>query len=181
MKRDDPNFNPQYMNRSLRKIIKRLRHLEEGMDRLQVQIGGQYICKISNRTSYRKQEKYMEKTFLEGKQPLREVTATLAEGLYVVDKDQKIILINPTALTMLGWQEKEVLGQKSHDMFHHSHTNGSPYPAITCPLCDVLNYQRVVTHQEEWFWRKDGSCFPVSMIASPILRQGKVAGAVDYV
>ncbi|MBF0271720.1 MAG: PAS domain S-box protein [Magnetococcales bacterium] len=109
---------------------------------------------------------------------LREITATLGEGLYVVDWAGVITFINPTALTILGWSEAEVLGKSSHTLFHHTRANGSPYPPADCFLREVLHQGRVVTSEEELLWHQDGHSFPVAMIASPIHRAGEVRGAV---
>ncbi|MBF0461351.1 MAG: response regulator [Magnetococcales bacterium] len=109
---------------------------------------------------------------------LREITATLAEGLYVLDREGVITLINPTALTILGWREAEVLGHSSHALFHHTRPDGSPYPAEACLLREVLNHGQVITADEEWFWRRDGSRLPVAIIAAPIRRAGEICGVV---
>ncbi|MBF0123714.1 MAG: PAS domain S-box protein [Magnetococcales bacterium] len=109
---------------------------------------------------------------------LREIAATLAEGLYVIDRQGRITFTNPTALTLLGWQEEEMMGQAAHALFHHSYSDGSPYPPSACSIYEVLNRSSVMTSQDEWFWRRDGSCFPVSVTASPIFKSGVVNGVV---
>ena len=124
------------------------------------------------------ERKQAEKAVRESELRLQEITATLAEGLYVLDLEGRITFINPTALTMLGWREEGVLGQNSHALFHHSHVNGSSYPSSACPLCDVLSRGCVVNMDDEWLWHRDGYRFPVDMIASPIFRGGEVHGAV---
>ncbi|MBF0339726.1 MAG: PocR ligand-binding domain-containing protein [Magnetococcales bacterium] len=119
-----------------------------------------------------------EAALRENEQRLREIAATLAEGLYVVGRDWRIFFINPTALEILGWREEEVLGQPSHALFHHSYLDGSVYPAEDCLLRDVLNEGQVISTDQEWLWRRNGESFPVALIASPILRDGEVRGAV---
>ncbi|MBF0462637.1 MAG: DUF4118 domain-containing protein [Magnetococcales bacterium] len=114
----------------------------------------------------------------ESEQQLQEITATLAEGLYVVDREGRITFINPAALAMLGWSEEELLGQVSYTLFHHTMVDGVPYLLADCPLCDVLNQSTVSLQVEEWLWRRDGTRFPVSMVAAPILRKGELRGAV---
>ncbi|MEO5352910.1 MAG: PAS domain S-box protein [Magnetococcus sp. XQGC-1] len=122
--------------------------------------------------------KQAEARLQESEQQLREITATLAEGLYVIDAHGRITFANPTTAALLGWREEELLGQNAHALFHHSHRDGSPYPPSACPLSGTLQHGRVVESEEEWLWRRDGSCFPVSLTGSPILRAGKVRGSV---
>ncbi|MEO5344805.1 MAG: PAS domain S-box protein [Magnetococcus sp. YQC-9] len=119
-----------------------------------------------------------EAALAENEQRLSEITATLAEGLYMVGRDWRISFINPTALRILGWRTEEVLGKPSHLLFHHSYPDGSMFLASDCFMCDVLNKGQVVNTDTDWLWRKDGSCFPVALIASPIVRDGEICGAV---
>ncbi|MEO5339049.1 MAG: PAS domain S-box protein [Magnetococcus sp. MYC-9] len=114
----------------------------------------------------------------ESEQRLQEITATLAEGLYVMDVQGRVTFVNPATTALLGWRAEELLGNNGHALFHHSHEDGSPYPLADCPMYAVLQQARVVTMEEEWLWRSDGSGFPVSMIGSPILRSGEVRGVV---
>ncbi|MBF0140628.1 MAG: PAS domain S-box protein [Magnetococcales bacterium] len=124
------------------------------------------------------EQKRHEDTLRESEHRMHEISATLAEGLCVINQKGQITLINPTALTMLGWQIDEVLGHSFHDLFHHSHMDGSPYPFVECPIWSVLSNGDVVTMEEEWLWHRDGVCIPMALIASPILRSGDVRGAV---
>jgi diguanylate cyclase (GGDEF)-like protein/PAS domain S-box-containing protein len=101
----------------------------------------------------------------------------LGEGVYGVDFRGRCIFINPAALKMLGFTEGEVAGNDQHALFHHHHHDGSPFPSNDCPV-----YLSLVDGQtrsgEEWFWRKDGSGFPVAITVSPNLVNGGNRGAV---
>ncbi|MBF0135152.1 MAG: PAS domain S-box protein [Magnetococcales bacterium] len=123
------------------------------------------------------EQNLVDESIRENEQRLREITSTLAEGLYVIDLSGRVTFINPTALTLLGWQEKDVLGQISHTLFHHSKADGTPILPAECMLQSVLSKKIVATSDGEWLWRQDGSGFPASLIASPIVN-GKVKGAV---
>ncbi|MBF0272396.1 MAG: PAS domain S-box protein [Magnetococcales bacterium] len=109
---------------------------------------------------------------------LREITATLAEGLYVIDRKGRITFINPAALAMLHWNLNEVLGRDSHGLFHHSLPDGSPYPVTECHTRHVATQGIGPLDEETFFWRKDGSGFPVTLTASPLFRNGHPGGAV---
>ncbi len=63
-------------------------------------------------------------------------------------------------------------------MVHHSHADGSHYPREECPIYQALRDGQVHHREDEVFWRKDGSSFPVSYTSTPILREGKPIGAV---
>jgi diguanylate cyclase (GGDEF)-like protein/PAS domain S-box-containing protein len=101
----------------------------------------------------------------------------LGEGVYGVDYRGRCVFMNPAALLMLGFTEKEVIGEDQHALFHHHHPDGTVYPGHDCPV-----YRSLVDGEtrsgEEWFWRKDGTGFPVAITVSPNLMDGGSKGTV---
>lgn len=126
------------------------------------------------------ERKRVEAALVENEARLRELTSTVGEGIYVVDGQQLITFVNPAAVRMLGWNEQELLGRNMHSIFNcPGHVDAADMAAMPCCLAELVRQsQRVVRSQEESFLRKDGVPFPVSVIASPILREGRYAGAV---
>lgn len=100
------------------------------------------------------------------------------EGIFGVDMDGRITFINPAGTEMLGWSAEELVGQRGHDLLHHSHPDGSPYPLDDCPIYRA--FRDGVTRQldDEVFWRRDGSSFPVDYTSTPIRDDGRLVGAV---
>jgi two-component system sensor histidine kinase/response regulator len=107
----------------------------------------------------------------------RGVLAALGEGVFGVDREGRCTFVNPAAVSMVGLPESEVLGQDTHTLFHHSDCNGQPYPRAECPVHQTTQDGRI-RHVEDWFTRKDGSCFPVELIVTPLEDNGELAGAV---
>jgi hypothetical protein len=120
--------------------------------------------------------KRVEAALAENEARLRELTSTVGEGIYVVDEQQVITFVNPAAVKMLGWSERKLIGQDVHRIFNcPGHTDS----AEPCCLAELIRQsQRTLRSQGDTFLRKDGMPFPVSVIASPILREGRYAGAV---
>ena len=52
----------------------------------------------------------------------------LGFGLYRLDAEGRCTYANPAALQMLGYAADEVLGRNMHELIHHSHPDGSPFP-----------------------------------------------------
>jgi len=100
------------------------------------------------------------------------------EGVYGVDLEGRVTFVNPAAAQMVGWGQDEMLGRMQHTLIHHTRSNGTPYPMDECPVYAV--FRDGVTRQvtDEVFWRKDGSCFPVEYISTPIREAGALVGAV---
>ena len=124
--------------------------------------------------------KRVEAALAENEARLRELTSTVGEGIYVVDERQVITFVNPAAVKMLGWSEQELIGHDVHRIFNcPGHGDSEGEDVDPCCLADLIRRsQRTVRSQGETFLRKAGMPFPVSVIASPIMREGRYAGAV---
>jgi PAS domain S-box-containing protein len=79
---------------------------------------------------------------------------------------------------MLGWEVDALLGQPMHTLLHHTKPDGSPFPRKECPIYAAFMDGAVHHVEDEVFWRKDGSSFPVEYTSTPIVENGKLAGAV---
>lgn len=101
----------------------------------------------------------------------------LGEGVYGLDNRGLCSFINPAALAMLGFTEDEILGKDTHALIHHAFADGSYFPANECPvfLTQQDGQQR---RMEDWFWRKDGSGFPVILTATALICDGEIQGSI---
>ena len=100
------------------------------------------------------------------------------EGIYGLDTNGKATFGNAATMEILGWKPEEVIGKKSHDIHHHSHPDGSPYPHTECPIYAALQDGEVHRVDDEVFWHVDGSPVPVEYTSTPIRQEGKIQGAV---
>lgn len=100
------------------------------------------------------------------------------EGIYGLDSEGKATFGNAATMEILGWKPEEVIGKKSHDIHHHSHPDGSPYPRAECPIYAALQDGEVHRVDDEVFWHVDGSPVPVEYTSTPIRQDGKIQGAV---
>lgn len=100
------------------------------------------------------------------------------EGILGLDLEGNHIFVNPAAARMFGYESDELVGRRSHDIWHHTRTDGSPYPVEECPIYAAWKDAAVHQVRDEVFWRKDGTSFPVEYTSTPIFENGKLAGAV---
>ncbi len=101
-----------------------------------------------------------------------------AEGILGLDPEGKHAFVNPVAGKMLGYEVDELLGCLSHSLWHHTKSDGSPYPKEECLIYAAYQDGTVHSSSAEVFWRKDGTSFPVEYTSTPIYEAGKLAGAV---
>lgn len=111
----------------------------------------------------------------EGK--LRDITSSLGEGIYMLDRDWRLSFMNPEAERLLGWSEAELLGKDAHLLLHR-HPDGSKMAHEDCPIRRANFAGETYRSSDEAFVRRDGSKFFVSLVSAPILKNGVVAGSV---
>ena len=80
--------------------------------------------------------------------------------------------------TLLGYEPQAVLGKNMHSLSHHTREDGSPYPEEDCPIYKVLRTGQGGRVDDEYFYRTDGSRFPVEYTSYPIVKDGELTGAV---
>ncbi|HEX6911036.1 MAG TPA: GAF domain-containing protein, partial [Longimicrobium sp.] len=100
------------------------------------------------------------------------------DGVYTIDTHGRITFANRAASEQLGYAPGEMIGRRAHDLFHHSHPDGTPFPAGECAIARAARDGEPVRMQGEVLWRKDGTSFPVAYASSPVHRDGGVVGAV---
>lgn len=101
------------------------------------------------------------------------------EAFYATDRDGVTTLCNAAFLRLTGIErEEEAVGRKLHDVIHHSHPDGSNYFKADCPIYQCATYGKAAHVTDEFFYRIDGTPFPVEYRASPILQGGQPNGAI---
>ncbi len=112
-----------------------------------------------------------------GENVVAAVLQVTAQPIWVVDSDGLIRFANPAAVSALGYDDAgELLGRHSHETIHYRRPDGSAYPASECPMLLPRTTGETVTSELDWFFRRDGSMFPVSFVSVPIdLPEGRGA------
>lgn len=106
------------------------------------------------------------------------ILESTGEGLYGVDSAGLCALINRSGARMLGWPAEDLIGKNIHALVHHTRADLSPYPEKECPIHQTSVDGMVRRVEDEVFWRRDGTSFPISYSAHPIFENGAVSGSV---
>jgi two-component system sensor histidine kinase VicK len=95
------------------------------------------------------------------------ILESVGDGIYGIDLDGKVTVVNSAAAQMLGYKQEEMLGRNMHQLIHHTRADGTPYSAADSPIRKSLNNFATIRVSNEVFWRKDGTSFPVEYVARP--------------
>jgi PAS domain S-box-containing protein len=106
------------------------------------------------------------------------VLESAGEGIFGLDLDGNATFVNPAAARMTGWSTEDLLDRPMHSLVHHTKPDGSPYPREECPIHAALEDGTTRGRDDEVFWRKDGTSFPVEYMSSPIFEDGEIVGVV---
>lgn len=109
---------------------------------------------------------------------LEAVLNSIGEGVYVLDTEGHVVLLNPAAERLLGWRTAELRGLRMHDVIHTRTETGQPLPREACLLMSALRSGQSVRVEEDVFVRRDGVVLPVTYTSSPIVSQGRIVGIV---
>lgn len=120
----------------------------------------------------------LEERVRERTEEIQLLLQSAGEGMFGVDAAGQLTFINRVALNLLGFSEEEMLGREVHALIHHSHEDASFYPKEECPIFVTCTLGTQNQATDEVLWRRDGRSFPVEYTSTPILKEGKVMGAV---
>ena len=110
---------------------------------------------------------------------MRLVLDSTVEAFYSVNREGVTTLCNASFVRMLGFaRQEDAVGRKLHDVIHHSHPDGSHYPRSECPIYRCASTGTAEHVEGEYFFRLDGSRFPVEYWTHPIVRNGELQGAI---
>ena len=89
--------------------------------------GEEYLCLFVRDLSHRNSVK---EAFEKLKRHHELILNAAADGIFGLDLEGRHTFVNPAAAKMLGYQIQELLGQPSHPIWHHTKSDGSPYPTV---------------------------------------------------
>ncbi|WNC95481.1 diguanylate cyclase (plasmid) [Paraburkholderia sp. FT54] len=100
---------------------------------------------------------------------LNNILNSVSEGVHVLDMHGVIIAENAASMIMFGWEDADSLvGRLGHDTIHHHHADNSIFPVENCPIHATLSDGKYRHVQEDVFWRRDNTCFPVEYKCAPL-------------
>jgi len=120
-----------------------------------------------------------EAALQESEQWVRLLLDSTAEAIYAMDTRGNCTLANRSGVRMLGYQSQDdLLGRNMHELMHHSHPDGSPYPMAECPIFRAFLKGEEAHSDHDILWRADGASFPAEYWTFPIRKNDQIIGAV---
>jgi PAS domain S-box-containing protein len=120
-----------------------------------------------------------ERALSESRSYLQDLLDSSGEAFYALDRDGVTQLCNKAFLRLVGFErEEDAVGRNLHDVIHHSHPDGAPYPVADCPIYKCASTGTPCHVENEVFFRLSGEALPVEYWVRPIYRDGAHEGAI---
>src|ERR671921_1788731 len=133
-----------------------------------------FVSQIQDVTERKRSEEAFERL----SQRHEMVLKSAGEGIFGLDLHGRVTFVNPAASDMTGWSTQDVLGREMHNLLYHTKSDGASYPSEECPIYAAFTTGTTHSRDDEVFWRKDGTSFPVEYTSNPIFEDGEIVGAV---
>jgi len=117
------------------------------------------VIEVSRDITERKQA---ELALAQAEEHSRQILGSVSDGILGLDLEGRISFINPAAVWVLGYAEEEILGSSLAERIQ------TPPPG----------HKEKLNAADEYFFRKDGRCFPVEYSTTPIFKDDDMVGTV---
>ena len=125
------------------------------------------------------ERKAAEEALHKSEERVRLILDSAVEGIFGCDSEGTCLFCNPAAVRLLGYDDpSELLGKNMHALEHHSRADGRPYPIEDCPIYIGFQTGQGVHRDDEFYWRRDGTCFPVEFWSHLVRRDSSTLSAV---
>jgi PAS domain S-box-containing protein len=132
------------------------------------------VAVISDVTAYREAQESLQRQL----DLTDTITTNSTQALFMIDTQGYCTFMNPPAEAIFGFSFDEMRRRPLHEMIHHHHPDGRPYPMADCPIDRALPDNFDVREHEDAFIRKNGAWVPVLVAASPIFKDGRPVSTV---
>lgn len=108
------------------------------------------------------------------------ILSSIGESVVALDEYGRIILMNPVAEKLFGWNFKDVRGKIYIELVRMDDEHGRIVPPEKRPITQALKLNKRFT-ATAFLFQKDGTKFPASIVVSPIATKGNILGVVQVV
>jgi PAS domain S-box-containing protein len=106
------------------------------------------------------------------------ILESVGDGIWGMDLEGRLSFVNRSGARMLGYRQEELTGRDAHALVHRSQPDGSPHPLEACPILSSLRSETPRYVNDDLFWRRDGTSFPVEYVVCPLINRGRLEGTV---
>ncbi len=133
---------------------------------------------LQEKTTREERERAIQ-SLRESEERIRLLLDSAAEAICGGDVEGICTFCNAASLRLLGYDNSsELVGKQMHWLIHHTRADGTQYPIEECEISMGVREGKGSHGDEDVFWRKDRSSFPVEWWSYPVVKHGTSTGFV---
>ena len=106
------------------------------------------------------------------------ILSAAGEGIFGLDSEGRIVFVNPTAASLLGYQSEDLIGQHALELVRAEDSSGRPIPHSVSSITKAYQEGRAGKATDEVFRTRTNDAMPVKYIVTPIQTRSALEGAV---
>ncbi len=104
---------------------------------------------------------------------------SVCDGIYGLNTEGHCVFMNRSMREITDWDMNDFRNTNQHYLLHHTHSDGTQHKLEDCPVHLTFKDMKPRYIDDDIFWKKDGSSFPVEYSSTPMLdHKGDVVGSV---
>lgn len=111
-------------------------------------------------------------------QQLKLILRSAGDGMVGLDAEGVVTFANAAAAKLSGWSEDALVGQHWHTLIGHSLPDGRPCAPADCQAMAACRGGPEARLDGHIYTRRDGTTFPVAIVATPLVEGSHHSGAV---
>ncbi|HUR39616.1 MAG TPA: EAL domain-containing protein [Verrucomicrobiae bacterium] len=123
-------------------------------------------------------ERAMEQRLAQADSQMELLMEATDEGVIGLDREGVVTFVNPAATRLLGVPSEHLLGSNFDEKVRHTAEDGTDLIGHDSPIVHCLLEGQRYLGANELFWRDAQSAVPVEYSVSPLIEDGRPAGAV---
>jgi len=104
---------------------------------------------------------------------------SIGDAVLSMNQNGYIVYVNPRVEEITGFTKKDLIGKFFNHAFHMVDERGMEVPIKHRPIRNAFYHKKRVTSNRYFYLKKNGSKFPVSVTATPVLLYDQIIGAVN--
>ncbi|MDD2462555.1 PAS domain S-box protein [Desulfobulbus propionicus] len=125
------------------------------------------------------ERKLAEQALKQSDEKVRLLLNSTAEAILGIDLQGNCTFANPSSLRMLGCSSQEqLIGRNIRSLIQHFHLNHDNVLDIDSQIVDIFHKDKMIHMENIFFYRIDGTSFPVEYWSHPQVYNGVATGAV---
>ena len=106
------------------------------------------------------------------------ILESTGEGICGINRQGTVTFANPAAGRILGYATTELVNSPGYSIWHRIQSEDKPHLLETCPIYKGHSQGIQSGGDDEFFWRKDGSVFPIRYFSNPVWENNELVGSV---